>query len=83
MRLLGKVAEAVIVRNCIDDPQLNRTWISKARKNRTSQRIADTFHAIGTGLNSTKKRYPHKYSPSDPQRDIIWINNDGECALVS
>lgn len=83
MRLLGKVAEAVIVRNCIDDVQLNRDWLSKARKNHTTQRIADSFQAVGTGLHSTKVRFPHKYSPSDTQRDIIWINGDGECALVA
>ena len=83
MQLLGKVAEAVMVRNCFDDAQLNRAWLAKARKNRTLQRVADSFHAIGTGLHSTKNRYPQKYNPSDPQRDIIWINEDGECALVA
>ncbi|MCH4007532.1 MAG: DUF572 domain-containing protein [Eubacterium sp.] len=83
MCLLGKVAEAVIVRNCTDDALLNRIWLSKARKNRTTQRIADSFKAIGTGLHSTKNRYPRKYNPSDPQRDVIWINNTGECALVA
>ena len=83
MQLLGKVAEAVIVRNCTDDTQLNRIWLSIARKNRTLQKIANSFKAIGTGLHSTKDRYPQKYNPSDPQRDIIWINEKGECALVS
>mgnify|MGYP000927064943 FL=1 len=83
MCLLGKVAEAVIVRNCTDNTQLNRAWLSKARKNRTTQRFADSFKAIGTGLHSTKRRYPRKYSPSDPQRDVIWINDGGECALVA
>jgi len=83
MRLLGKVAEAVMVGNCVDDPQLNRDWLSKARKKRCIQRFADSFHAIGTGLHSTKRNYPHKYSPSDTQRDIIWINMDGECALMA
>ena len=83
MRLLGKVAEAVIVRNCMDNAELNRAWLSKARKNRTIQRIADSFRAIGTGLYSTKKYYPQKYSPTNPQRDIIWINERGDYALVS
>ncbi len=82
MRLLGKVAEAVIVRNCNDDELLNRRWLSKARKIRTMQKVADSFRAIGTGLNSTKERFPQKYSPSDPQRDIIWINDVGEYALI-
>lgn len=83
MRLLGKVAEAVMVRNCTDNAKLNRAWLAKARRNRTIQRVADVFHAIGTGLHSTKKKYPQKYSPSDPQRDIIWINDNGPCALVA
>lgn len=83
MRLLGKVAEAVIVRNCTDDLELNRMWLSKARKNRTIHRMSDNFKAIGTGLHSTKNRYPQKYSPSDPQRDIIWIDENGNCALVA
>lgn len=30
-----------------------------------------------------QKKYPQKYSPSDPQRDIIWINANGECATVA
>lgn len=83
MRLLGKVAEAVLVRNCDDNPQLNRAWLAKARRNRTIQRTADSFRAIGTGLNSTKRRYPHKYNPSDPQRDIVWINEKDEYALTA
>ncbi len=83
MRLLGKVAEAVIVRNCDDNPQLNRVWLAKARRNRTIQRIADSFQAIGTGLHSTKRRYPQKYNPSDSQRDIVWINAKGDYALAA
>ena len=83
MRLLGKVAEAVLVRRCAEDSEINRVWLSVARKIRTTHRIADEFFAIGTGLYSTQKRHPHKYSPSDPQRDIIWINNSEELALMS
>lgn len=82
MRLLGKVAEAVLVRNCTDDLELNRMWLSKARKIRTNHQHAEIFKAIGTGLHSTKHKYPQKYSPSDPQRDIIWVNENGECALM-
>ncbi len=81
MRLLGKIAEAVIVRNCNDSEILNRIWLSKARRKRTTQRIANDFLAIGTGLHSTKIRYPQKYNPSDPQRDIIWVNERGDYAL--
>lgn len=82
MRLLGKVAEAVLVRNCAYNRNLNRRWLSKAKRERLTQGDTDPYKAIGTGLHSTKRTYPHKYSPSDPQRDIIWIDENEDCALV-
>lgn len=81
MKLLGKVAEAVIVRRCAENKGNNKTWLTIGRQGRTIQRIADSFRAIGTGLNSTKRNYPHKYDPGNPQRDIIWIDQNGNCAL--
>jgi len=74
MRLLGKVAEAVVVRKCNENIFSNRRWGMYGRKGKTPHKSLDSFIAIGTGLNSTQRLYPTKYSPSDPQRDIIWIN---------
>ena len=31
---------------------------------------------MGTGLNSTKIDYPRIYNPSDPQRDIVWVEEE-------
>ncbi|WP_216596002.1 hypothetical protein [Catenovulum maritimum] len=78
MRLLGKVAEAVVVKKCNEDIQANRRWGMYARKGKTPHKSLDSFIAIGTGLNSTQRLYPTKYSPSDPQRDIIWINEENK-----
>lgn len=54
----------------------------KARRGKTRADTAGRFIAIGTGLHSTKRNYPHRYSPSDPQRDIIWMDGEGHVANV-
>lgn len=74
MRLLGKIAEAVIVRRCSEDETINREWFSIARKQRARRDTARKFKALGTGLKKTKDIWPQHYSPSDPQRDIIWVD---------
>lgn len=80
--MLGKVAEAVLVRRCSEDLNINREWLSIARRITTRRSTAEAFCAIGTELRSTKRHYPQKYNPSDPQRDIIWINKNGELATM-
>lgn len=82
MQLLGRIAEAIIVRNCNRDCIINQRYFSIARKKRAKQKTADKFFALGTGLNYTKENYPKHYNPSDTQRDIVWINNDSELALM-
>ncbi len=74
MRLLGKIAEAVIVRRCHEDAEINRKWFSLARRKKAQNGTAENHIAIGTGLQETKKLFPYVYNPSDPQRDIIWRN---------
>ncbi|MFM7367192.1 MAG: hypothetical protein ACKO2Z_05165, partial [Sphaerospermopsis kisseleviana] len=77
MKLLGRLAEALIVRQCNKDIRKNRVWASYARRGKEVASL-DNYIAIGTGLNSTKnnKFYHTKYSPSDTQRDIIWVKKD-------
>lgn len=82
MNLLGKIAEAAIVRKCADDAEKNREFFQRARRVGTQRRTAARFHAIGTGLNSTKIHFLQRYNPSDPQRDIIWLDNDNAPALM-
>lgn len=78
MRLLGKIAEAMVVKECNESAEANRKWGMYARKGKRPYKSLDSFRAIGTGLNSTQRLYPTKYSPSDPQRDVIWINKESE-----
>lgn len=56
MQILGRIAEAIIVRDCNNNEILNNIWFSKARlmKN-TNKKFSKKFKAIGTGLLSTKK----------------------------
>lgn len=76
MRLLGKIAEAQIVRSCHADIGANRTWGQIARKGSVPHHILDQYLAVGTGLQSTKLNHFQKYRPNDPQRDVIWIHRD-------
>lgn len=82
MQLLGRIAEAIIVRNCNRDCVVNQSYFSIARKKRAMQKTADKFLALGTGLNYTKINYSKHYNPSDTQRDIIWINDNSELAIM-
>ena len=74
MQLTGKVAEAVIVKRCNQDPEINKKWLGVARRKPIRIDSAAKFKAIGTGFQSTRVSYLPKYSPSDPQRDIVWLN---------
>lgn len=76
MRVLGKIAEAVIVQECNRNIYANRKWGMVARRGRRPHQTLDHFKAIGTGLDSTRKFYPQKHNPGDPQRDIIWIHKE-------
>lgn len=78
MRLLGKIAEAMVIEECLNNIEANRRWGMYARKGRRPHRSLDNFRAIGTGLNSTQRLYPTKYNASDPQRDVIWVNKGNE-----
>ena len=73
MRMMGKIAEAVIVRRCKDNEEVNLKWLRIASGKQVRMDTAKQFEALGTGLESTKRAYSRHYNPSDPQRDIIWV----------
>ena len=58
MKIAGKVAEAVIVRRCNNDNEINKKWLSLARRQTIRSKTVEKFHAIGTGLLSTKQKFP-------------------------
>ena len=82
MNLLGKIAEAVIVRRCVENEDINKKWLSVARRKKAKAKTAERFMAVGTGLIKTKQQYPQYYNPSDTQRDIIWVDDDGMRAMI-
>lgn len=55
MKLLGKVAEAVVVRRCRENLENNLTWLSIARKKSARVKTATKYIAYGTGLVDTQK----------------------------
>ncbi|QAT63034.1 3-deoxy-7-phosphoheptulonate synthase [Acidilutibacter cellobiosedens] len=83
MTLLGKIAEAVLVRRCQEDEHLNRQLFQLSRRKNAWGVTARRFKAIGTGLKTTQRIFPKRYNPSDTQRDIIWVDDEGIPALMS
>lgn len=74
MLLLGKIAKAVLVRRCNENENINKKWFSLARRKKAKTDTALRFHALGTGLEKTKDLWKARYNPTDPQRDIIWVD---------
>lgn len=83
MSLLGKIAEAVLVRRCNEDQELNQNLFRLARGKRAYLRTVSKYTAIGTGLKQTQLHHPRRYNPSDTQRDIIWIDENEIPALMA
>lgn len=89
-RLLGFIAEAVVVRECNNYAEKNRKWANYARISKDDYnpmtRIIksvfyklfsdnpDNFKAIGTGLIKTMKNHPEYFCKTD-DRDICWVGN--------
>jgi hypothetical protein len=82
LRLLGYLAEALIVERCYRYPEKNRLWGKYARRSQQKTgravEILDKYVALATGLDFTKRHplYRTKYNPNDTQRDIIWVRKD-------
>lgn len=78
MRLMGSIAEAIVVRRCNEDPEINKLYVCIARKGKRIVSASDKYIAIGTGHHCTKLKYPTKYNPLDTQKDIIWIHKENQ-----
>ncbi|HFV4849480.1 TPA: hypothetical protein ACH9O7_004056, partial [Escherichia coli] len=74
MRILGKIAEALIVEECEKNAKQNENWALLAKRYTPFTDSLSNYKAVGTGLNYTKINYPTKYQPNDTQRDIVWID---------
>ncbi|MDE7098016.1 MAG: hypothetical protein K2O60_02560, partial [Ruminococcus sp.] len=83
MKILGHVAEAVVVRRCNTSSIINKKWLDVAfiwRK--YSDKISEETIAIGTGLDCTKSNHKYFFRPQDPQFDIIWLKKETNYVLV-
>lgn len=74
MRLMGSIAEAIVVSRCNENKERNRKYATIARKGKRVIKTPDKYIAIGTGHFKTKKMFSSKYNPQHTQHDIIWIN---------
>lgn len=88
-RLLGYVAEGIVVRACNENLKVNRRWANIARVLKLESNALvtifkkifyepflqnpDEYKAIGTGFAKTETTYGHLYDPHS-DRDICWVN---------
>lgn len=75
-RLIGSIAESLVVNLCNLYPEVNRTLGMYARFGQRPHKKLDDYVAVATGSMRTKNNYPQHYNPCDTQRDIIWVERD-------
>jgi hypothetical protein len=75
-RLIGSIAESLVVNLCNSSPEVNRTLGMYARFGQRPHKKLDDYVAVATGSMRTKHNYPQHYNPCDTQRDIIWVEKD-------
>ncbi|UIY55591.1 MULTISPECIES: hypothetical protein [Burkholderia] len=72
-RMIGSIAECLVVDICHKHPEANRLLGMHARfGSRPSQKL-DEYVAVATGSMRAKRLYQQHYNPSDTQRDVIWV----------
>lgn len=75
-RLIGGIAEVLVVKFCREHQEVNRRLGMYARGASRLGREMDNFIAIATGSQQTRQSYSRWYNPADTQRDIIWVKKD-------
>lgn len=75
-RLIGSIAESLVVNLCNKYPEVNRTLGMHARFGVRPHKKLDDYIAVATGSIRTKNLFNQHYNPSDTQRDIIWVEKD-------
>lgn len=73
-RIVGSLAEVLVVNYCKTKPVINRVLARYARFGERDNKTLDNYVAIGTGSKITQKEYPQHYQPHDTQRDVIWVD---------
>lgn len=75
-RLIGSIAESLVVNLCNSYPEVNRTLGMYARSGQRPHKKLDDYVAVATGSMRAKNKFPQHYNPCDTQRDIIWVERD-------
>lgn len=75
-RLIGSIAESLVVNLCNTYPEVNRTLGMYARFGKILHKKLDDYIAVATGSMRAKNYFWQHYNPSDTQRDIIWVERD-------
>ncbi|ELI9034850.1 hypothetical protein ACWQEN_002930 [Morganella morganii] len=81
-RLMGSIAEAVVVKYCNDYPEVNRILGMHARAGQIQHSILDQYVAVATGSLKTQTNYQMHYNPCDTQRDILWVSKKDNCSQL-
>ncbi|HID1948073.1 TPA: hypothetical protein ACXGJI_005436 [Klebsiella pneumoniae] len=82
-RLIGSIAESLVVKACNSNMEVNRILGRIARGGVRNSSLLDGFVAVATGSQNAKNLYPQYYNPCDTQRDIIWVDkNDTQNQLL-
>ncbi len=75
-RLIGSIAESLVVDWCNRYPDVNRTLGTYARSGQRETKTLDRYIAVATDSLRTKALYRQYYNPKDTQRDILWVDKD-------
>jgi len=75
-RLIGSIAESLVVNLCNLHPEVNRVLGMYARSGQRPHKKLDDYVAVATGSMRAKNNFPQHYNPCDTQRDIIWVERD-------
>jgi hypothetical protein len=73
-RLIGNLAEALVVKYCNKNLEINRTLARYARFGEREHKNLDNYIALGTASKLTQQNYLQHYQPNDTQRDVIWVD---------
>lgn len=75
-RMMGSIAESLVVKLCNESKEANRELGRWARGGARSTATLDSFIAVATGSQKTKRSFSQWYNPSDTQKDVIWVKKD-------
>ena len=85
-RIIGSIAESLVVDWCNKYPEVNRTLGMYARGGVRRSNVLDDYIAVATGSQRTKNLFEQYYNPCDTQRDILWVNkynNEDQLLAIS